>query len=127
MHDIRQSIPLTDQTNPSKFPQYEFRAYPKMLLDDSGKPILGPDKAGLVAHDEHEYNTLRAKHYKAPVSVDVAATGVTAGAIAKLTNESEEIAKLRAELAALKAAPAVEKKKPGRKPKAKVELPDDLD
>lgn len=129
MHDIRAALPFTDQTNPAKFPQYEFRAFPKMLLDDGGKPILGPDKAAIVARDESEYNALRAKHYKAPVSVDVASTGVTNGAIAKLTNESEEIAKLRAELAALKAAPVAETagKKRGRPAKAKIELPSDLD
>lgn len=31
LHDIRDMIPRTDQTNPGKFPHYEFRAYPKMM------------------------------------------------------------------------------------------------
>lgn len=31
-HNIISSIPLTDQTNPNKFPAYQFQEYPKMML-----------------------------------------------------------------------------------------------
>lgn len=108
MHDIRQSIPLTDQTNPGKFPQYEFRAYPRMVSDDAGKPILGPDKAALIANSEDEYNALRAKHHT---------PSVPSAGVASLTVDNDEVAKLRAELAELKSAQP-ERRKPGRPARA---------
>lgn len=39
-HDIRLSIPLTDQTNPAKFPEYEFREYPKGMNMLANKEYL---------------------------------------------------------------------------------------
>lgn len=127
MHDIRYAIPLTDQTNPGKFPQYEYRPYPRMMLDEKGKPYLNAAKQPVVAHDEHEEKLFQAKYHKPEAaSIDVSASGVSTSAIAKLANESDEIVKLRAELAALKAAPVVEKKKPGRPAKVKLDLPADL-
>lgn len=127
MHDIRSQIPLTDQTNPGKFPQYEFREYPKMMLDGKGKPYLTAAKTPVIVHDEREETRFKVDHYKPDTaSIDVSATGATSGSIAALANESDEVLKLRAEIAALKAAPVAEKKKPGRPAKVKVELPADL-
>lgn len=131
MHDIRHSIPQTDQTMPGKFPQYEFRPYPKMMKDESGKDYLKADKSAVVVQDAAEEALFHAdpKRFGAVISASVPASGATSGTIAKLANESEEIAKLRAELAALKATPqtAEPAKKRGRPAKAKVELPSDLD
>jgi hypothetical protein len=130
MHDIRHSIPQTDQTMPGKFPQYEYRPYPKMMLDSDSRPILKGDKSAVVVNDAAEEALFHAdpKRFGAVIKTSVPASGATAGNIAALANESEEIAKLRAELAALKTAPAApERKKPGRKPKAKIDLPADLD
>lgn len=110
MHDIRESIPKTDQTLPGKFPQYEFRPFPRMLLDEHSKPLLGADKQPVIAFSEDEYNSLRAKHYKEPKS---------APTVASLASESEELVALRAELAALKAVS--ERRKPGRKPRVQAE------
>lgn len=131
MHDIRHSIPQTDQTMQGKFPQYEFRAYPKMPHDENGKPYVKGDKSFVVVNDEHEEALFRAdpKRFGAIVKTSVPSSGATTANIAALANESEEIAKLRAENAALKAAQVapVEKKKPGRPAKVKAELPADLD
>lgn len=131
MHDIRYAIPLTDQTNPSKFPQYEFRPYPAMPKDEHGKPYVKADKTFVVVNDAAEEALLHAdpKRFGAIVKTSVPASGATSSNIAALANESEEVAKLRAELAALKAAqaaPVVEKKKPGRPAKVKLDLPADL-
>jgi hypothetical protein len=123
MHDIRQSIPFTDQTNPGKFPQYEFRAYPKMMIDEKGKPYLNAAKQPVVVNDSHEEKSFKEAQI---VHVSVPASGISSGAIAALANESEEVIALRAELAALRAAPVVEKKKPGRPAKVKADLPADL-
>lgn len=131
MHDIRQSIPRTDQTMEGKFPPYEFRPYPKMPHDEHGKPYLKADKSCVVVQDAAEEALFHAdpKRFGAIIKTSVPASGATAGNIAALANESEEVAKLRAELAALKAAqaaPVVEKKKPGRPAKVKLDLPADL-
>lgn len=127
MHDIRSQIPLTDQTNPAKFPQYDFKKYPKMMLDEKGKPYLNAAKQPVIVQDEKEEIQFKGDHHKPDTAaIDVPASGATSSAIAGLANESDEVLKLRAEIAALKAAPAVEKKKPGRPAKVKVELPADL-
>jgi hypothetical protein len=115
---------------PGKFPQYEFRPYPKMPHDENGKPYLKADKSCVVVNDAHEESLFHAdpKRFGAVIkSVSVPASGATSATIAALANESEEIAKLRAEIASLKAAPVIEKKKPGRPAKVKADLPSDLD
>jgi hypothetical protein len=130
MHDIRHAIPQTDQTMQGKFPQYEFRAYPKMPHDENGKPYAKGDKSFVVVNDEHEEALFRAdpKRFGAIISTSVPASGATVSNISKLANESEEIAQLRAQIAELKAEKSapVETKKRGRPAKAKIELPADL-
>ena len=127
LHDIRDQIPRTDQTNPSKFPAYEFKPYPRMMLDANGKPYLKADKSCAIVQDAAEEAMFHADPGQFGVkSVKVPATGLTNGGIAALTGESEDVIRLRAELAALKAAPVVERKKPGRPAKPKTELPADL-
>lgn len=129
-HDIRSAIPFCDQTNPAKFPQYAFRPYPKMPHDESGKPYMKADKSFVVVNDAQEEALFLAdpKRFGAVIKASVPASGATPATIATLANESEEVTKLRAELAALKATkPVVEPKRRGRPAKAKIELPSDLD
>jgi hypothetical protein len=54
LHDIKSAIPLTDQTNPSKFPPYEHQEFPKMLVGKDGKNILGSDGEPRMFTDEDE-------------------------------------------------------------------------
>ena len=131
MHDIRHAIPQTDQTMPGKFPQYEFREYPKMPHDEHGKPYVKADKSFVVVNDAAEEASLHAdpRRFGAIIKASVPASGATSATIASLANESEEVAKLRAELAALKSKsePAEPAKKRGRPAKVKVDLPANLD
>lgn len=39
-HNITSAIPRTDQTDPAKFPPYEYQEFPKMLLGKDGKNIV---------------------------------------------------------------------------------------
>lgn len=38
-HNITSAIPRTDQTDPAKFPPYEYQEFPKMLTGKDGKNI----------------------------------------------------------------------------------------
>ena len=63
--DIRNSLPRTPQTDPNKFPDYEYRPYPRMMTreegkkkvpytDDAGNPVIvqseAEEKAFLAAN-----------------------------------------------------------------------------
>lgn len=138
MHDIRGSIPLTDQTNPAKFPQYEFREYPKMMLNEHGSPHL--DKAGhpVVVGSRDEEDEFRQKNPKAASTVSIAVPAAGNSEVARLEAENEKLKKLLAEKKALEAelaAPAatvaglvadpVKPKNKGGRPK-KTPAPNDL-
>lgn len=38
LRDIRDQMPRTPQTDPNKFPTYQYQPYPRMLKDEDGKP-----------------------------------------------------------------------------------------
>lgn len=61
-HDIRNSIPLVDYTNPAKFPPYIFREYPKMPLLDGNRPITIDESGGVLvfydAADEVDFKDM---------------------------------------------------------------------
>lgn len=40
VHDIRGNIPLTDFTNAAKYPEYEYREFPKMMLQEATKEYV---------------------------------------------------------------------------------------
>jgi hypothetical protein len=131
LHDIRDQIPRTDQTNPAKFPQYEFRPYPKMMNDENGKPYVKADKSCVVVNDAAEEAMFHADPKRFGAIIKTVAPAVSA-----LIGETEEVKQLKAELAALKAStsgaelaalkafasePVKERKKPGRKPKVQMD------
>lgn len=52
-HDIRYAIPLTDQTNQAKFPQYEFREFPKMMNQRADQTYLDAWLERHKNYDDH--------------------------------------------------------------------------
>lgn len=51
-HNIISAIPRTDQTDPAKFPPYEYQEYPKMLLGKDGKNICDSLNQPMIFQDE---------------------------------------------------------------------------
>lgn len=85
--DVRSHIAFWDQTNPAKFPPYEFNEYPKMMLDPNGIPYA--DEASgeaIVVYDEDEEREFAAEH---PVMIVVNNTRLN-------REEREELELLRA-------------------------------
>lgn len=60
--DVRRSIPFTALTDPSAFPAYEHREYPKMMLKPNGKPYMGANELPITVHDEDEEIAFRAEN-----------------------------------------------------------------
>ena len=52
--DIRQNLPRTPQTDQSKFPEYVYRAYPRMMKDAAGKPYKNPDGTEVIVENKGE-------------------------------------------------------------------------
>lgn len=57
LRDIRKNLPLTPQTDPNKFPMYEFRPYPRMMTYEEGKkkiPYKGADGHPVIVNSAGE-------------------------------------------------------------------------
>lgn len=57
LRDIRKNLPMTPQTDPNKFPPYEFRPYPRMMTQEIGKkkvPYKGPDGNPVIVQNAGE-------------------------------------------------------------------------
>lgn len=57
--DFRSNIAKTPQTDPDKFPEYEYKPYPRMMnkdADDDGKivPHAHPDGRPVIVHTAEE-------------------------------------------------------------------------
>jgi len=102
LRDIRDHLPKTAQTDPNKFPPYEYRPYPRMMKDENGKPLKNAIGQPVIVNSEVEEVTFLGKEPK-----EVKANIVSVNPVAALT-----------------AAPDQEKRKPGRP--AKVHLPEPL-
>lgn len=61
-HNITSAIPRTDQTDPAKFPQYEYQEFPKMLVGKDGKNICNQYQEPIVFQNEEEVDDYLEKH-----------------------------------------------------------------
>lgn len=107
-HDIRGAIPLVDYTNPTKFPPYLFREYPKMPLLTGNQPIVIDESGGVLvfydAADETEFKSLN------PELADEIENNAPTKALADLVaSKDAEIEDMRARL---RAAGLEDRKKP---------------
>lgn len=62
MHNILSAIPWTDQTNPAKFPPYEYREFPTMLADKQGKNICNERDEPLIFQDQEQLDDYLEAH-----------------------------------------------------------------
>lgn len=73
LRDIRDHLPKTAQTDPNKFPAYEYRPYPRMMKDEKGKPRLGPSGNPVVVNSAEEERAFLGKDeapHAASVEID---------------------------------------------------------
>jgi hypothetical protein len=104
LRDIRDHIPRTAQTDPNKYPPYVFRPYPKMMVDEHGKPFKNKDGSNVIVQSEAEEHA-----FKGAQPEPIAAKTIVATPLEKLA-PAQEVNTLQ------------EKRKPGRPP-----LPKNLD
>lgn len=89
--NLRGAIPLTKQTDPNEFPAYEHIEYPKMMLQEGGKPYIdAASNEPIVVLDPDEEREFRAEN---PEALDIA--NVQHGS-ALSRAEREELEALRA-------------------------------
>lgn len=82
MRNVKSAIPLTDQTNPNKFPKIEFREYPKMMLKEGNKPFIDPTtRQPVIVNSAEEEDEFRAAHDN----------------VITITSQADQLAELRAE------------------------------
>lgn len=82
---IRSAIPLTDQTNPDKFPAYEYRPFPRMMLKSSKEPFRDSVGNAIVVHDQEEEDAFLLEHPDAVRPVEFKRTA------ADLRSENETV------------------------------------
>lgn len=110
-HDIRNSIPRVDYTDPAKFPVYTFREYPKMPLLNGNRPITVDDSGGVLIfyskEDEDEFYELNPG-----MADEIRANSPEIQAASAIQAKDAEISELRAKLAAAGIEPDADRKKP---------------
>lgn len=99
-HDIRRSVPLVDYTDPSKFPPYQFREYPKMPLLDGNRPIKIDETGTLLTfydkEDEEEFRELNPD-----IAEEIDRNTPTKTMAEALAAKDEELSELREKLRAV--------------------------
>lgn len=90
-HNVRSAIPLTNQTDPNKFPPYQYHPYPRMMLQANGKPFTHRNGQPVVVQDEREEKAFRdsrpdAAHYVRPTE-----------RVQQIQDENERLKRLLAE------------------------------
>lgn len=91
LRDIRQNIPRTAQTDPNKFPTYNYQPYPRMMtkiIGDKKVPYLNASGQPVIVNDATEEAQFKVKHGQAvdveepAKTVAIPAAPVTLAAIA---------------------------------------------
>lgn len=86
VRDIRHAMPRTAQTDDSKFPEYVYRPYPRMMtkiIGDKKVPYLNASGQPVIVNDATEEAQFKVKHGQA-VDEEPAAKTVSINPVANL-------------------------------------------
>ena len=125
-HNINSAIPRTDQTDPAKFPPYEYQEFPKMLVGKDGKNVVNPQTLEpILFHNEQELeeyfdaNPVIADEVRQASLTQAQKLGMENDVLKKLLAENERLTRENRELKASDDEESTDDEAPAKKPRKK--------